>query len=199
MKKSKLVIWYVVLIVGLCGCATSPPKNADNICNIFKQYPKWYFAAQKSQARWGIPISIMMAIIRQESSFIATAKPSRQKLLGIIPWFRPSSAFGYSQALDGTWSWYKKSMRSYSANRDSFSEAVDFVGWYCDKAHYKAGIAKGDSYNLYLAYCEGIGGYTRGTYKSKKWLMEIAKDKVERNAWVYHRQLQGCLSSLPKR
>ena len=41
-----------------------------------------------------------MAIIKQESSFIADAKPDRRKLLGFIPWKRKSSARGYAQAID---------------------------------------------------------------------------------------------------
>ena len=198
MEKNKLIIWGLslsILISSLFGCATPPPKDANNVCNIFKQYPNWYFSARKSQMRWKIPMSIMMAIIYQESSFSATAKPPREKLLWIIPWFRPTSAFGYSQALDDSWRWYKKSTKSYSANRDAFDDAIDFVGWYSDLASRKAGISKGDPYNLYLAYHDGIGGYTRGTYKSKGWLMKVAK-KVEQRAWSYHRQLQSCLNKL---
>jgi len=49
-----------------------------------------------------------MAIIRQESSFQADAQPPRSRILWIIPGPRPSSAYGYSQALDGTWDWYRQ-------------------------------------------------------------------------------------------
>ena len=52
--------------------------------------------------------STLMAIIRQESSFDPNAAPDREKILGIIPWKRPSSARGYSQAVDATWDQYKK-------------------------------------------------------------------------------------------
>jgi hypothetical protein len=201
MKKNKLSCQFLsllILMTGLFGCATPPPNDINNICNIFNQYPDWYFAAQKSQDRWKVPISVMMAIIHQESHFNSTAKPPREKLLGIIPWFRPTSAFGYSQALDDSWRRYKKEMHNYSANRDAFGYAIDFVGWYSNLASRKAGISKGDAYNLYLAYHDGIGGYTRGTYKNKVWLIQVAK-KVERCAWSYHHQLQNCLNSLPKK
>ena len=40
-----------------------------------------------------------MSFVYQESSFKADARPEREKILGFIPWFRPSSAVGYSQAL----------------------------------------------------------------------------------------------------
>ena len=55
-----------------------------------------------------------MAFILQESSYIQGAKPERTKLLGFIPWKRKSSAFGYAQALDGTWERYKKEAKKLS-------------------------------------------------------------------------------------
>lgn len=201
MNRKKIIVCclsFFVFLSGLLGCATPPPKDPDNICNIFNQYPDWYFAAQKSQGHWQVPISVMMAIIYQESSFSATAKPPRSKLLGVIPWFRPTSAFGYSQALDDSWRGYQKSVNNHSANRDAFDDAIDFIGWYSDQANRKAGISKGDAYNLYLAYHDGIGGYTRGTYKSKQWLIKVAK-KVDKRAWTYHYQLLQCADSLPKK
>lgn len=201
MNTAKLTqrIFGLFILVGiLSGCATAPPKNSDNLCNIFNQYPDWYFAAQKSQARWKVPMSVMMAIIYQESSFNATAKPPREKLLGIIPWFRPTSAFGYSQALDNSWRDYKKSLNNHTANRDAFADAIDFVGWYSDQANRRAKISKGDPYELYLAYHDGIGGYMRGTYRSKGWLIKVAK-KVENRALTYHSQLQLCINTLPKK
>ena len=45
---------------------------------------------------------VLMAFIHQESSFQAKIKPERKKLLGVIPWLRPSSSVGYSQALKNT-------------------------------------------------------------------------------------------------
>ena len=47
-----------------------------------------------------------MSILRQESSFQNRVKPEREKLFGVIPWKRKSSALGYTQAIDGTWDWY---------------------------------------------------------------------------------------------
>ena len=42
-----------------------------------------------------------------ESDFNWLAKPKRQKIFKIIPYKRPSSSFGYSQAVKGTWKQYK--------------------------------------------------------------------------------------------
>lgn len=191
-------ILLLFILVSLCGCATTPPKNPKNICSMFTQYPKWYWTAQDVQKKWNLPMSILMAVMYQESRFNASIKPPREKILWVIPWFRPTSAFGYAQVLDSTWRSYQKDSGNSSANRDNFYDAADFIGWYADQAHQKAGIPKGDPYKVYLAYHEGVGGYMRGSYKQKQWLMDVAH-KVERNAWNYHAQLQGCQANLPTR
>lgn len=189
-------IFLLSIVLFLAGCATKPPKSTSNICNIFKEYPEWYFAALKTQKKWGVPISVSMAIMNQESSFQHSVRPPRTKLLGFIPWKHPSSAFGYAQATNETWVYYKESTHSHSVNRSSFDDAIDFIGWYGDMAQRKLGISKQDPYELYLAYHEGFGGYKRGSYKSQPWLMNISK-KVNNQAWVYHSQLDQCKADLP--
>ncbi len=52
-------------------------------------------------------------------------------------------------------------------------------------------ITQTDAYNLYLAYHEGNGGWARGTYNSKGWLMDVARN-VQNTANVYQNQYQGC-------
>lgn len=197
------IIITTLLLFGsitLTSCTKAPPKNRENICLIFKQYPNWYWDAVKVRKRWGIPVSILMAIIYQESRFSATAKPPRKKLLWIIPWFRPTSAYGYSQALNQTWKNYKKdtSRSSMFTSRNAFGDAADFIGWFANQAHKRAGISKINAYALYLAYHEGIGGYMRGTYRHKAWLIAVAK-KVQRRAWIYRSQLRICETKLPKK
>lgn len=162
---------------------------------MFKQYPSWYTDTKKTAIKWGIPAATQMSIMYQESSFNSEAKPPRTKLLWIIPWTRPTSAYGYSQALDSTWDMYKHSTHSYFVQRNSFSDATDFIGWYAEQSHRYAGISKYDAYALYLAYHEGWTGYTRGTYRAKPWLMTVAQ-KVKNRAYVYQRQLNGCKASL---
>ena len=116
-----------------------------------------------------------MAIIRQESSSQFDAKPPRNKLLGFIPWTRPSDAYGYAQALDSTWGWYKDDTGRRFADRDDFKDAIDFVGWYTDMSNKSVGISKWDPYNQYLAYHEGQTGWRRGTYNNETWLKETAR------------------------
>lgn len=185
----------LLLVIGalcLAGCMhPDPPRDVDNICKIFKEYPKWRRATKKVAKRWHVPVEVQMAIIRQESHFHAQAKPPRTKILWVIPWKRPSSAYGYSQALDNTWDIYKAKNGWFFSSRDRFSDAVDFVGWYANQAYIKAGISRSDAYALYLAYHEGIGGYQRKSYLQKPWLVMVAR-KVAMHASIYRMQLTRC-------
>ena len=185
------------LALFVTACVPEPPKNQDNVCEIFSQYPEWYWAAQDTQREWGVPISVQMAIIHQESHFKGTAKPPREKLLWVIPWKRPTSAYGYSQALDKTWQHYKR-MTGRHGSRDEFEAAADFIGWYATLAHARAGIAKDNAYALYLAYHEGIGGYIAGSYRQKAWLMTVAH-AVSAEAALYQSQLAVCAARLPRK
>jgi len=170
----------------------------DNLCHVFDEKHDWYKSAKTSQERWGVPVSLMMAFMHQESRFYAKAKPPRSKILWVIPGPRKSNAFGYSQAKKSTWNWYKREAGAWGADRDDFADAIDFIGWYNDVSHRRNGIAKNDAYRLYLAYHEGHGGYKRGTYMKKPWLQRVAR-KVSDRSLVYQRQLQGCEERLSHR
>ena len=184
-----------LLMAALAGCSTSPPADVENICAIFEERGKWYKAARKSEDRWGTPIHVQMAIIRQESSFHSDAKPPRRKLLGIIPWKRHSDAFGYAQALESTWAWYKNETGKRFADRDDFADAIDFVGWYTDTSQKAVGISKWDPYNQYLAYHEGHGGWRKKSYSSKPWLIDTARH-VDYRAREWGAQLRRCEEDL---
>jgi len=188
----------LLVVLFLTGCTTPRPDNVENICHIFRQYPKWYWATQATEKKWAVPINVQMAIIHQESRFNAKAKPPRKKLLWIIPWKRPTSAYGYSQALDETWEGYKRNSGNHGGDRDEFADASDFIGWYGYQAYRKAGIPRDQAFYLYLAYHEGIGGYTRKTYNKKPWLVKVAH-KVSYRSSVYKTQLNQCRDSLPQK
>jgi len=189
-------VWVVVTLAP--GCATTPPGNIDDICEIFEEKDDWFDEAEAVEKRWGVPIHVQMAIIRQESSFKDDARPPRTRLLGFIPWTRPSSAYGYAQAKDATWDWYITKTGNGGADRDDFADALDFVGWYATVSHRNLGISKWDAYRQYLAYHEGHGGYRRKTYRNKPWLVRVAK-QVDRNSKRYARQLHGCREELESR
>ncbi|MES0363494.1 MAG: transglycosylase SLT domain-containing protein [Desulfobacteria bacterium] len=196
-----LAVWMACILAShLCGCLGTQhaPRNTKNICEIFRANRGWYKSAYASQKRWGIPIPVMMAIMYQESKFDAKAKPPRTTCLCIFPGPRPSSAYGYSQALDSTWEKYKRSAGNWGADRDDFADSIDFVGWYCNVSHVQCRIAKNDTYNLYLAYHEGQGGFLKKTYRKKAWLRQVA-GKAAGRAKTYKKQLASCEREFQKR
>lgn len=182
----------LVLLLLLAGCATAP-SNINNVCAVFAQRDGWFNdwrrAAERSERTYGVPASILMATVRVESGYRARARPPRTKLLGFIPWKRPSSAYGYSQALDGTWAQYKAETGNWGASRHNFADAIDFVGWYHRKSHDKNGIALNDAYNLYLAYYAGHGGYARRAWSAHA---EKAAARAAAMANAYAAQMRTC-------
>lgn len=193
--KSLATCGLAALTLAIAGCGTAPPKSVENICEIFEEKSRWYKAAKKSEKRWGTPIHVQLAIIRQESAFKFNAKPPRTKLLGFIPWTRASNAYGYAQALESTWERYEKDTGRRWADRDDFDDAIDFVGWYTDQSQRIAGISKWDPYNQYLAYHEGQGGWLRKSYGSKGDLKKIART-VDYRAKEWGAQLSRCEDNL---
>lgn len=182
----------LILLVASCGRGQySPPRNLDNACSILSQRPDYIKAFRTTERRWGVPVSVQMATIYQESRYVGNARTPYRYALGVIPMGRQSSAYGYSQALDGTWDEYRRETGRRSAKRDRMRDASDFIGWYMDKSREKIGIALNDPRNQYLAYHEGRTGYSRGSYKSKSWLLRVAGE-VEARANMYDAQLQTC-------
>jgi hypothetical protein len=200
LRRPFLVGVFLVLAMHLYGCVGTPdaPQRPGDICDIFRENRDWYKHAYDSYKRWGIPIPVMMAIMHQESKYEAKAKPPRTTCLCIFPGPRPSSAYGYSQALDSTWEKYKRATGNRGADRDDFGDAIDFIGWYCYTSYTKCGIARNDAYNMYLAYHEGQGGFLRKTYRKKAWLRRVAS-RVQSRAKTYQKQLTSCEREFQRR
>lgn len=195
LKNSK--IFLIVLILMMSSCVSSPPEKPDNICEIFTEKRSWYKAAIRTEKRWKLPPYVLMAFIYQESSYQAKIRPERQKLLGIIPWFRPSSSVGYSQALKDTWKDYQDETGNNWSSRTDFSDSADFVGWYASKGFYQ-GFSRTDARSLYLAYHEGYGGFKKKSYRKKQWLIRVA-DRVQAKSELYRNQYLGCAKKLKKK
>lgn len=186
--------------LALSGCIGgrdyATPREQDNACAILADRGEWGEALSETAHRWGAPPHVVMAIIWKESSFRATAKtPRTYTFFGLIPTGRQSTAYGYSQALDGTWGWYKEETGNGWADRDDFEDSVDFIGWYMAKTRRSNGLAMDDAYSQYIAYHQGHTGYRRGGWKSNDWLKGAA-GRVARQAALYERQLAGCRSVL---
>lgn len=177
------------------SCTTTIPRDIDHSCKIFFQYPKWYRYAASARDRWQVSIGTQLAFIRQESRFRADAQPPRKKILWIIPWFRPSTAFGYPQAVNETWEWYRTDTQQPHADRDEFAAAVDFIGWYIHKTKQRLGIGKQKIALHYIVYHEGHAGYRNKSHHAKLWLKHVAQD-VSAHARKYDLQLTQCEDQL---
>ncbi|QLF71157.1 hypothetical protein FE840_017235 [Peteryoungia desertarenae] len=178
----------------LSACA-KPPTQQRNACAIFEQRDgllnNWRREAIKAEREYGIPVPILMATIYTESNFRHNARPPREKIFGFIPGKRQSTAYGYSQALDGTWERYQRETGRWSARRTDFGDAVRFIGWYHRQSADKTGISLSDPYNLYLAYHSGHAGFLRGAYKSRPEALRGAKRFTD-ITYTYAKQLQQC-------
>ena len=180
------------LLVSACGSGSyEAPRDLDNACSIVKQRPHYLEAMQRTERRWGVPVAVQMATIYQESKFIGNARTPRKKSMGIFPGERISTAYGYGQALDGTWEEYQAEEGGWRARRDDIHDATDFMGWYFSKSQAGLGIPLDDARNQYLAYHEGRTGYARGSYHKKAWLMRVSNEVASR-AVMYDLQLKSC-------
>ncbi len=186
--------FLLVFFIFISSCS-SIPQNTSNSCKIFDERYLWFKHSKKVQEKWGTPIYIQLAIIKMESDFDWLAKPPRQKLFKVVPFKRPSSSFGYSQAVKGTWEQYKKETGNKFSTRARFKDSVDFIGWYTNKTKLILKIPLNDAFKQYLAYHEGWGNYKN--YKKNKKVISLAR-KVEKQSKIYKRQLTKCSKRLNK-
>ena len=194
MQKINILIKFFFLSLVL-SCSSIPQNTSDG-CSIFSERYFWYKYTKKTEKKWGTPINLQLAIIKMESDFDWLAKPQRQKIFKVIPYKRPSSSWGYSQAVKGTWKQYKKETNNKFARRTRFKDSVDFIGWYTSKTKKILKISMEDSFRQYIAYHEGWGNYKN--YKKNKKVILLAK-KVEKQSKVYQKQLYSCRNKLNKK
>jgi hypothetical protein len=183
-----------ILLMFLASCGGgnfSAPRNLDDACALASERPQYFRAMKNTERRWGVPVPVLMAMIHQESKFVGNARTPHRFALGIIPMGRMSSAYGYSQALDGTWEEYQDAEGGRRAKRDDIDDATDFMGWYMHETEARLGIPKSDANAQYLAYHEGRTGYARQSYLAKPWLVEVSANVAQR-AGVYAAQLSAC-------
>ena len=186
---------FILILFFFTSCSSIPQNTSDG-CSIFSERYLWYKHAKKAEKKWDTPINLQLAIIKMESDFDWLAKPARQKLFKVIPYKRPSSSFGYSQAIDGTWKQYKNETGNKYALRTRFKDSVDFIGWYTSKTEKILKISKKDTFRQYIAYHEGWGNYKN--YKSNQKVILLAK-KVENYSNKFKKQLNKCSKSLTTR
>lgn len=185
---------FIAAIVMLSSCSghDAPPSSVADACRMQQERPHWFAAMNETEDRWGVPVSVQLATISRESSFRYDAQPMKKVGSGIFSRQVPrSSAYGYSQALDGTWEWYMRETGRSGADREDFADSSDFIGWYMNLNSRVNNVSLDDAYSQYLAYHEGKTGYAKGTWRRKSWLPPVARD-VQGWAHVYAQQLRGC-------
>ena len=107
MKRSTILI--LALFLAACsGGPSDPPSKLDDACSILKEKKRWSKDLERVEKRWGVPREVILATIYHESRFVAQARTPYRFTLGVIPMGRQSSAYGYGQALDGTWEDYQR-------------------------------------------------------------------------------------------
>ncbi len=194
-RRPCLFLLVLTATILLSGCATRPPKDPGNICEIFRENHDWYEAALDAKDKWGAPIHVPISMMYQESSFKHDAAPPMEYFLGFIPIGRASDAYGYAQAKTLTWDDYVRETGRRWASRSDFDDAIDFMGWFIYKTNKINGVSKWDAKKQYLNYHEGWGGYKRGTYWKKRWLISVA-DKVDARSKRYAAQYRSCENEL---
>jgi hypothetical protein len=186
------LIITILVILRFSLLEPNPPANSENICEIFREHPVWYDHARDSRERWGTPIATQLAFVYYESSFRSHARPPRTRLFGLIPWLRPTTAYGYAQALDPAWGEYLQANGDgFFVVRTNMKYALDFVGWYNHLTRQETDITLDRPGQLYLAYHEGRTGYKRQSYLAKPGVVKIA-ERVKNRAFRYDRQLKTC-------
>ena len=188
---------YFIIFFFFISC-TSVPKYPANACKIFGEKYLWYKHAKNSSEKYGAPVHTILAFVNKESGFNRWAKPKRKKLFKVLPYKRPSSSFGYSQAVNKTWELYKTETNNSLALRTRFKDSVMFIGWYMNKTNKINKIPFNDPYRQYLNYYLGWGSYSKGAYKKDKKALILAKN-VEKQSNTYRKQLIECQKILDKK
>jgi hypothetical protein len=171
-----LLILFFTFLIGLPICSFAANKG---ICQVIAAHPSWYNDAKTVQEQYGVPVSVQMAIIHEESHFKAAAKNPR------------SSAYGYAQAVNQIWSTYKASSGNSNSARNNFADATQFIGWYAQRMHKQINVSPKSAYNLYLAYHDGAGGYLSDMHKKHAPTKHLAEN-VQNVADQYKIELTSC-------
>lgn len=181
----------LALLLAACSGRVEAPRNTENACLLLQERQDFARALVASEKKWGVPIHVQLSTIYQESSFRGDARPPRGTLFGIIPWKRASSAYGYAQAVDGTWEEYQEKEGGRWSRRDRIEDATDFMGWYMHNTSRSMGVSKQDAATQYLVFHEGRSGYRRGSHNSKPWLIDVSR-RVASRADRFAGQLATC-------
>lgn len=178
IRAVNLLAFFVAIVAINTGSAKAG-TDLDDACDILRDRIGWYTAASDVSKKWQISVPTILAVMHQESRFKATAAA------------KTTSAYGYAQALDGTWGLYQEANNAADAKRTSFVASADFIGWYMGMTKQRVGVPLDDVAGHYLAYHEGHVGYRSMRWKKNKELVAVAHD-VARRADAYEEQMRVC-------
>ena len=193
----RITNFYLLILLLFTAACSSVPKYPQNACKIFGEKYFYLKHSRASSKKWGIPISSILAVINKESGFKRFAKPKRKRIFKVIPYRRPSSSLGYSQAVNKTWDLYKKENNKPLALRISLKHSSDFIAWYFWKTNKINKVSLKDTRNMYLNYYLGWTAYKNKAYEKDRKAIILAKN-VEKQAKIYKNQLRDCKSILNK-
>ena len=75
-------ILLLLSITSILACS-SIPQNTSNSCSIFNERYLWYKHAKSTEKKWGTPIHVQLAIIRNlnlfEPGYVRT--PSNERIM----------------------------------------------------------------------------------------------------------------------
>ena len=200
--KRLLAPLLAAVLASACASVAPTPSNTEiaDACALLQRNKEWHEALRETARNWGAPMGFQLAVIKQESSFNAEAAPPRGEAqwFGLVEGERLSSAFGYSQALNGTWKMYQEKTGKWTADRRNFRDAADFIGWYYNTNGQRVGLDQYAYREHYLVYHEGATGYMKGTWKAKAWLVDVAA-RVASQAARYESQISNCPGLQPQK
>jgi len=159
--------------------ARASASDITDACVIFEERSDWQDAAKAAAKKWQVSVPAILAFIHRESRFKADAAS------------KVSTAYGFAQALDGTWAQYKKSTKDHTVDRANFADSADFIGWYMTLTKDRLGIPLHNVSAHYIAYHEGHGGYKSNRWTEKPALIRVTQ-KVTQMAATYEGQLLAC-------
>lgn len=177
---SRVRFLAALLIFALAAChappqASAPPANAT--CALLVAHKGWDKALADAEARWATPPAVLLAVVRQESNF---EEPAKNK--------QPLAPFGYAQADARTWAAYRHAVERPHADRASFSDAVDFIGWYFAATRARTGADYSKQITThYLAYSRGQNRAGKASAAARK-----NAAKVAAYAKAYQKDLAIC-------
>jgi hypothetical protein len=179
----RIGLFSVLAIVAACNApghsrATEGPQSA--LCAMLA-LPGRAEAVNAAEEKWGAPAPLLLAFMRQESHFKPDTRPAST-----------SGAYGYPQAVLGTWNHFRKETGQPQASRNDFADSMDFIGWYVSATHERTGAPYSDTVKHYLAYSRGPAAVGPASAAARRNAARVAN-----YAQTYEAELEACPVSKP--